>query len=210
MALAMTISISSTAFGFGLKNLIKTDEQKQPATYGSSKYDQSTYNDGQNTKPSNAPLKFENTKFGYSLQTDGGWQMLTGDTTSNMVMFHNPELGSGGFTINATPMASDFPIETSLQAQEKDYNQRQGRGELNNYYRKDFEVSSPDGKTTKRFMGYVTIESNKDNDPDIQRMQWIGYSQNHNYYNFTWSTNKDTFDTSLAEFEKILGSIQFK
>jgi hypothetical protein len=107
-------------------------------------------------------------------------------------------------------MQPDFPVESSLQAQAKDYQFRKDRGDLTNFYRKDFEMKDADGKTVKKFMGYVTVESDKDNDPDIQRLQWIGYGQNHNYYNFTWSTDNHKFTQTLPEFEKMLGQVQFK
>jgi hypothetical protein len=197
----LTVSVGqANAFGLGkLKDLGKEDKPAATTTDSSS----STSPQASATATSE-PMQFKNEKFGYVVDMPANWQKLTGDATSNMVLFNHVQVSNGGFTINATPMNSDFPTDTSLSAQEKDYKERQKRGELSKVYRKDFS-----DKSGALFKGYVTIETDKDNDPDIQRMQWIGYGKDKTYYNFTWSTNNTLFPDRLPEFEKILGTIQF-
>ena len=197
--LALTLSVSpANAFGLGK---LKLGGDSKPAAATT----ETTTSPQASATATSEPIHFANEKFGYVVDLPANWQKLTGDPTSNSVMFNHVQTSNGGFMINANPMSSDFPTDASLSAQAKDYAERQKRGELSKVYRKDFV----DAKTGANFKGYVTVETDKDNDPDIQRLQWIGYGKDKSYYNFTWSTNNQLFAERLPEFEKIMGTIQF-
>jgi hypothetical protein len=153
-------------------------------------------------------LHYSNEKFGYSVDVLNGWQQMAGDLNSNSAMFFDPSGHQGAFQVTANWMSSDFPVQSSLQAMEKQYSERLQHKELLKYYRKDYMVKDATGRPKAVFQGYITIESTNDPDPDIRRMQWIGYAKG-NYYNFTWSAKPDQFEAYMPRFEQILNAIQF-
>lgn len=192
--------------GWAFKNPLRDMlQQDQPAST------QSAMPKDAATKPvasNNGVIQYANSKFHYTVEVPGNWQQMSGDAKSNSALFADTQGPKGGFTVNANWMAEDFPVHASLQAMEKQYKERLKHGELAKYYRKDVIVKDKAGKNIALFQGYVTIESIDDPDPDIQRMQWIGYGKG-NYYNFTWSSKPDPFQAYLPQFEQIMDKIQF-
>ena len=136
----------------------------------------------------------------------GGWQQMSGDPKSDGVLFYDTRGSQGSFQVHTNWMQDNFPVQSSLQTIAKENEQRLKHGELEKYYRKDFTVKDAKGKDVAIFQGYVTVESTEK--PDIRRMQWIGYGKG-NYYNFTWASKPEQFDTYRPAFEQILGSVQF-
>jgi hypothetical protein len=193
---------------FKLKNPIQlnTTEKTESIQSGpSSSADQPVQS---SATASSSPIQYKNEKFGYNVELTGKWNKMSGDPNSNNAMFFDQQGNKGSFQVNANWMADNFPVQSSLNAMEQSYKDRVKHGELTKYYRKDVTVKDPKGKNISVFQGYVTVESPKDPDPDIQRMQWIGYAKG-NYYNFTWSSNPESFNAYMPEFEQTLNKIQF-
>lgn len=195
------------AFKSKFKNPFNNQSQvSQPANNASP--DTTNESASQPSVTSSGPLLYANEKFGFKVELPGQWQQMSGDAKSNNAMWFDQTGNQGSFQVNANWMADDFPVDSSLKAMAKSYEDRKKHGELEKYYRKDFTITDKDGKQVTVFQGYVTIESADDPDPDIRRMQWIGYGKG-NYYNFTWASKPEQFETYLPEFEKILDKIEF-
>lgn len=207
LALASVVVAGQLQSSWALKGFLKnTLDKSQPNTQVSQPA--TTGNDSaQPAAPvSNEPFEYQNTKYGYKVQLAGRWQKMSEDPKGGSVVFFDQNGNKGSFQVNSNWMADDFPVQSSLQAMAKSYEDRLKHKELVKYYRKDFTVKDAKGKDVALFQGYITIETG--DDPDIRRMQWIGYGKG-NYYNFTWASKPDQFDGYMPEFEKIVEKIQF-
>lgn len=204
LALAGVVVLTQTNPGWAFKNLLKNVVSPDAAVSGEAKPGDAK---AEPKKPS-GPVAYLNEKYGYKLEVPGQWEQMGGDPKSNTAMFFDNG-DKGSFQVNANWMAEDFPVQSSLNAMEKQYQERVKHGELKKYFRKDVTVADPSGKKVVAFQGFVTVETAEDSDPDIMRMQWIGYGKG-NYYNFTWAAAPQQFDKYAPVFDEILNKIEFK
>lgn len=202
LALAGVVVLTQANPGWAFKNLLKNVTSQEPSAPSADAGHK------EEAKKPSGPLAYSNDKYGYKLEVPGQWEQMGGDPKSNTAMFFDNG-NKGSFQVNANWMAEDFPVQNSLKAMEKQYEERVKHGELKKYFRKDVAVTDPSGKKVVAFQGYVTIETTEDSDPDIMRMQWIGYGKG-NYYNFTWAANPQQFDKYQPLFDEMLNKIEFK
>lgn len=209
LAGVLVVGAMDESWAFGkkfLKDTMKGSSTQEQQTTQTSETQQQQTQPQQQTAQVAGPFEYMNEKYMYKFELPGKWQKMSGTEKSKGVVFSDLNGPKGSFQVNANWMSDDFPVQSSLQAMEKQYAERQKHGELDKFYRKDFQTTMPDGKKVTLFEGYVTVESTED--PDIRRMQWIGYGRG-NYYNFTWAATPDQFESYMPEFQQILEEIEF-
>ena len=212
MALVFGVSSEShkaQAIGGFLKNKVKqmVPKEKPQATTAPAQEQQAEpqQTQQQSTVPVTA-VPYTNAKYNYSFSYPSNWQLDASDPKQNSLTVIDTFGKKGNFIVTAKWMPEGFPVDPALKALENQAQQRKNHGELEEYYLKNYTIKDKNGKDSAIFRGVVTIES--DIDPDMKRMQWIGYG-NGNYYNFTWSSKTPLFPQYKETFHTMLESITF-
>ncbi|MCK5897677.1 MAG: hypothetical protein KAG06_01235 [Methylococcales bacterium] len=144
-------------------------------------------------------VTYTNKTYGFSFTIPAGWDKLSGDPESKLVLFSRIPINDGcSFKFHINPMGKSFPAKASVRASLKKSKEQISTG----------KYISAKKRNTKTTLGWQVRE--KGEAGAFKRIIYQAYDAKNNYYNFNASANTEKFDACQPQLDNIMKSIKLK
>lgn len=152
-------------------------------------------------------VTYSNKNRHFSFTIPAGWEKLSGDANSDMVLFMaQPLKKTCSFQINMTRMQADFPAEASVAASLSSATKDIAIDKIISAKRRD-ESGMENGKKVQFTRGWEVTE--KGQKGGHQRIIYQAYDRENYYLNMLAAAETEHFEECRPDLQKIIDSIKF-